>query len=396
MESIYDFASNYEHKKAKALFGRYITNDTILPVLKTLPKAFAFDVLGHSEENRPIYAVKTGTGTTKILIWSQMHGNESTCTKALFDVFNALKTPPFGVILKECSLCIIPILNPDGAKAYTRQNANRIDLNRDAVEVSQVESKILRTAFETFKPNYAFNMHDQRTLFNVGKSNAPATVSFLSPAQDKVLTLTPNRLRAMSVIHQMNSLLQKFIPGQVGRFDDAFNINCVGDYFQAQGTSTILFEAGHFQNDYNRENARKFVALATLQALLCISTNLVTESDPKSDPESDHKNYLQIPENNTLFFDILIKNVLIDPHKPTSVNDIGVSYEEILKGKEIFFLPKIKSIGDLSSHFGHKTFDAKHQAIVCDNSTFLDKGEQLCTIFIENSKFSLLVNNNLL
>ena len=73
-----------------------------------------------------------------------------------------------------------------------------------------------------------------------------------------------------------------------------------------------------------------------------------------------------------------------------------MSYEEILKGKEIFFLPKIKSIGDLSSHFGHKTFDAKHQAIVCDNSTFLEKGEQLCTIFIENSKFSLLVNNNLL
>ena len=49
---------------------------------------------------------------------------------------------------------------------------------------------------------------------------------------------------------------------QVGRFDDAFNINCVGDYFQTQGTSTILFEAGHYQNDYSREKSRKFIAFA--------------------------------------------------------------------------------------------------------------------------------------
>jgi hypothetical protein len=387
MESINDFVSNYDQNKAKALSGRYITNDTILPLLKVLPNAFKFEIIGRSEQNRPIYSIKIGAGKTKILIWSQMHGNESTCTKALFDVFNVLTTSPFNTILQECSLFIIPILNPDGAAAYTRHNSNQVDINRDAVDLSQAESKVLRTVFDAFKPNYGFNMHDQRTLFNVGENNVPATVSFLSPAQDKALTLTSNRLRAMSVIHQMNALLQNYIPGQVGRFDDAFNINCVGDYFQTKGTSTILFEAGHYQNDYFREKSRKFIALATLQALLCISANSVNEND--------HENYLQIPENNTLFFDVLIKNALISYDSKESVYDIGISYEEILKDKEVLFVPKIKSIGDLSSYFGHKIINAEKKILKEVNGSKVEINAEFYDIFIEGVKFSLFLNNNL-
>lgn len=387
MKLINDFVSNYDHNKAKALSGRYITNNTILPLLKTLPSAFSFDVIGRSEQNRPIYSVKIGTGKTKILIWSQMHGNESTCTKALFDIFNALNTISFDIILRECSLFIIPILNPDGAEAYTRYNSNQVDINRDAVDLSQAESKVLRDVFDAFKPDYGFNMHDQRTLFNVGENNAPATVSFLSPAQDEALTLTPNRLRSMSVIHQMNTILQKHIPGQVGRFDDAFNINCVGDYFQAQGTSTILFEAGHYQNDYNREKSRKFIAFATLQALLCLST--------KTTNESDHQNYLQIPENNTLFFDILIKNTLISNDNKESVNDIGIIYEEVLNDQEVLFVPKIKSIGNLSSYFGHKTINANKKLVQEVSGVPIEPNADFCNIVIGNNKISLFPNNNL-
>lgn len=387
MESINDFVSNYDQNKAKALSGRYITNDTILPLLKVLPNAFKFEIIGRSEQNRPIYSIKIGAGKTKILIWSQMHGNESTCTKALFDVFNVLTTAPFNTILQECSLFIIPILNPDGAAAYTRHNSNQVDINRDAVDLSQAESKVLRTVFDAFKPDYGFNMHDQRTLFNVGENNVPATVSFLSPAQDKALTLTSNRLRAMSVIHQMNALLQNYIPGQVGRFDDAFNINCVGDYFQTQGASTILFEAGHYQNDYCREKSRKFIALATLQALLCISANSVNEND--------HENYLQIPENNTLFFDVLIKNALISNDSKESVNDIGISYEEILNDEEVLFVPKIKSIGDLSSYFGHKIINAEKKILKEVNGSKVEINAEFYDIFIGGAKFSLFLNNNL-
>ena len=75
-----------------------------------------------------------GTGSTKVLMWSQMHGNESTTTKSLLDLLRFLNTNPDW--LDNLQLSIIPILNPDGAKAYTRVNANQVDLKprRDRLE----------------------------------------------------------------------------------------------------------------------------------------------------------------------------------------------------------------------------------------------------------------------
>ena len=376
MQALDDLVSKYSHMKASDLAGRYITNADILPLLNNLSEEFSTEIIGHSEQNRPIYSVAVGKGATKILIWSQMHGNESTCTKALFDVFNFLKLASSSYILQHCSLVIIPILNPDGAEVYTRHNANNVDLNRDATQLTQKESKVLRKVFDAFKPDYGFNMHDQRTLFNVGQSDKPATVSFLATAQDVQLSLTPNRLRAMSVIHQMNLCLQQLIPGQIGRFDDAFNINCVGDYFQAQGVATILFEAGHFPDDYNREETRKFIALSILEALSVISSGTVSENDLNY--------YLEIPENDTLFFDILLKNVLISSEAQEHTIDIGITYQETLTNHKISFLPQIKIKGDLSSHFGHISLNLNQTALDSSKQALKVLGRDFCDIITKN------------
>ena len=115
MHTLDDLVSKYSQIKASDLVGRYITNADILPLLNNLSKAFSTEIIGYSEQNRPIYSVSVGKGAIKILIWSQMHGNESTCTKALFDVFNFLKLTSSSYIFEHCSLVIIPILNPDCA-----------------------------------------------------------------------------------------------------------------------------------------------------------------------------------------------------------------------------------------------------------------------------------------
>lgn len=355
MQRLSDLDLEYNRIIASKLVGRYITNSDIFPLINNLPEVFSTEIVGYSEQNRPIYSVRIGRGEIKIMIWSQMHGNESTCTKALFDVFNFFKLTSSSSILRQCSLLVIPILNPDGAEAYTRHNANDVDLNRDALQLTQKESRVLRQVFETYKPHYGFNMHDQRSLFNVGQSNQPATISFLSPAQDLELSVSPNRLQAMSVIHQMNVMLQQLIPGQVGRFDDAFNINCVGDYFQSKGVATILFEAGHFPEDYGREKTRKFIACSVLEALNVISSGKVSEKDLE--------NYLQIPENNTLFFDIILQNVLLKSKTYEEITDLGITFKETLINNQISFLPQIKSMGDLAAYYGHKTINLHQKPI---------------------------------
>lgn len=332
--------------------GRYVTNTHIEPYLNTLGHPFRVEILGRSVENRPIYGIYVGHGPKRIFMWSQMHGNESTTTKAVLDLVNFLMQPSQQVdeLLSKVTLHIIPILNPDGATAYTRFNANEIDLNRDAQNLSQPESRVLRKAFEGFKPNFCFNLHDQRTIFNVGQTKSPATVSFLAPSFDEARNNSDSRSIAMKIIVAMNEELQKFIPGQVGRFDDSFNPNCVGDSFQMKGIPTILFEAGHFTEDYQREKTREFIFNA-LQKSICTIANDSIDRYPL-------EAYFEIPENNKLFVDILIENAHVLDASLKEKECISLIYKEILKNDTIKLIPTVSEKGfEKDTYFGHKILD---------------------------------------
>lgn len=252
---------NYADIKEESVTGRYVTHIMIAGFLDKLPTDFRVEVIGKSVLDNSIKAVKFGNGPLKILMWSQMHGNESTTTKASLDLFNFLSsTDTIATEIKEkCTLLIIPILNPDGALAYTRINANKVDLNRDAQDLSQPESIVLKKVYTEFKPDFCFNLHGQRTIFNVGTTPKPATISFLAPAYDEARNISPSRKVSMQLIVAMNNAVQEVIPNQVGRYDDGFNSNCVGDAFQMLNTPTILFEAGHYKNDYDREITRAHI-----------------------------------------------------------------------------------------------------------------------------------------
>lgn len=373
--------SQFLKYKEDSLKHRYITNAHIEPLLKKYSSHLNINAIRKSVLGNPIYSIKIGSGHKKILMWSQMHGNESTTTKAVFDLINTLvsKNTDAKSILKTCTLYIIPILNPDGAYSYTRVNANKIDLNRDAQNLSQPESKILRSVFDEFKPNFCYNLHGQRTIFSAGNNNKPATISFLAPAQDKACTVTKNRKVAMEIIGVMNNLLQKVIPNFVGVYDDAYNLNCVGDTFQSANVPTILFEAGHYPNDYGREKTREYIYMSLLESLNYIATNRV---DGKL-----YESYTQIPENKTCFFDVIIRNAEVDHY--SSIEDIGIMFQEKLVNGKIEFIPKVEKIGDLSGFFGHKELDAKGLRVQDANSKFIKVNNENDFVVINYEKISL-------
>jgi len=95
------------------------------------PSAFALPqrhtyFLGHSVRGRPIWAVEIGNPAAprKVLVVGLIHGNEP----AGIAIAKRLQTlrPPTGTVL-----WIVNDLNPDGYAAHTRQNAHRVDLNRN-------------------------------------------------------------------------------------------------------------------------------------------------------------------------------------------------------------------------------------------------------------------------
>lgn len=377
----------FTNHKEESLFHRYITNNNIEPLLRRLSQKADISLLGSSVRGNSIYAIKIGSGAKRILMWSQMHGNESTTTKAAVDLINTLTqsdAEDVREILKICTICIVPILNPDGALAYTRVNANGIDLNRDAQNLSQPESKILRALFEDFKPNFCYNLHGQRTIFSAGNTNKSAILSFLAPAQDEICTITPNRTIAMEIIAHMNEALQTLIPGHIGVYDDAFNLNCVGDTFQSLNIPTVLFEAGHHPNDYPREETRRYIYISLLGSLHYIASNEITGSE--------YKSYLNIPENEKLFFDIIIRNANLSSNN--DIMDVAIQYQETLVNDKIEFIPRVERIEDLTDFYGHKEFDARNNRIRAIDNLPLAVGYENDFVIINNEKISLLVKEN--
>ena len=372
--------SQYSLLKNPELFGRYITNAHIEKCMEKLPGS-CISVAGKSVLGKSIYGLRFGNGSKKILLWSQMHGNESTTTKALFDIFNLFLTQTEFAdnILSSCTVVVIPILNPDGAEKYSRFNANEIDLNRDAQELTQPESKVLRKVFDDFKPDYCFNLHGQRTFYSVGPTNSSSILSFLAPSQDDERTITKNRKVAMGIISNINDLLQKEIPNGVARYDDGFNLNCVGDTFQSFGVPTILYEAGHFPNDYHREEVRRLVFIAILQGLSFIANGC---------KNMDSEGYFKIPENGRQFYDIIIRNADVND-KSGQLQDIAVQYSEKLINGNVDFVPIVERIAMLNRFFGHKEIEAKGHKVKTAQNLDIKEGYENDFVLINNEEISL-------
>ena len=357
---------NYNQFKCDQLYGRLLLEDKVHTLNHKLSHHLSIKNEGNSVESRIITSFNLGNGPIKILVWSQMHGNESTSTKAIYDFLNwvtlnlSVSNQNLIDLLQKVTLKIIPILNPDAAFKYTRFNANNVDLNRDAKLQSQPETKVLFSIVESFQPDLCLNMHGQRTIFSAGQKPVPATLSFLSASSTKDRRISEVRLKSMAIINQMNAMLQNFIPQHVGRYNDGFNINCTGDYLHSVGIPTVLFESGHYTNDYEREIVRKYTFLSLFKAI-----EFATNFREINIDESVERNYNEIPENQELFVDVIVENLQINQE----LKRVGIKYEESPEGSYVVFKPLVVEIADKSSFYGHTIIDASRTS---NHSKFKD------------------------
>lgn len=364
--------------------GRYLPYSKIQNYLKKLPALFNLKKEGFSVQNRPIFSITLGTGPIKVLAWSQMHGDESTSTKALLDFMEGIpkQDETLQKFCRELTLKIIPVLNPDGAVAYTRTNANGVDLNRDALDLSQPESQLLQRIGKEFNPDFAFNMHDQDPVYGIGETSKAAILSFLAPGIDREGTIGTARKRALQTIVGICRAIEEDIPGHVGRYKDEFNPNCMGEYFQLQGVSTILFESGHIQQDYRRERVRKYVFNAFVIALKDIIKQAYKHYSTVD--------YFSIPRNKESFYDVIIREVI----KSGKLVDIALQYREKLQDGHIQWIPEIKKIGGLKNYFGHREIQGYHREINGIPKEGCAITDIMNEITLNNEKISIILTNN--
>ena len=375
MNELFDYKKilkDYAQFQNSNFLNRYIGFKPLEDYLqKKILNDFEHEVIGFSELGNPIYSIKIGNGSKKILIWSQMHGNESTTTKALLDFINLIKfnssNDSIRELLKSCSINIVLMLNPDGSSNYTRFNANSADLNRDAVNQTQKETRCFLKYLENLKPDYCFNMHGQRSIFSAGEHNKPATLSFLAPSYDYDLSINDSRKEAMKLIILANKMLSNFIPGQIAKYDDAHNPNCFGDHIQKLDIPTVLFEAGHYPGDYDRNISRRYVMLGLLKMLESITYSNIQEYNIQD--------YFKIPNNKELYLDVIIKNV-----SNTDSSFLGILFNENLRNNKIIFQPYIKTKEDLSKFYAHRIINANHEPIEINGNLSFDINKKINTL----------------
>ncbi len=388
---------NYPLYNETTLIHRRIKHQNLLPLIEKAGKTgtFKIQMLGNSVQGRNIYALSAGTGKTKVLLWSQMHGNEPTATQALFDIFNFFNnpqslSPQAENILKNLNLHFIPMLNPDGTELFKRRNALNIDLNRDALRQIAPETKILKKYRDTFLPDFGFNLHDQNPYYTAGATNKPSTLSFLAPAYNPEKDIDEKRENSMQVIALMNTVLQKFIPNQVGRYFDAYGPTSMGDNMQKWGTRTILIESGEYDpfNDPERQYVRKLNFIAILSALQAIANHSYTTINQDQ--------YWKIPEiKDAKMFHLIIRNARIYASGQYFKTDIGIHLNEEPTDNSFLLQSEVYDLGDLSFYHAYKEFDAD-AAVIKDfnrNHLILNIGDTADFILEKDNKALLTLKN---
>jgi len=280
--------------------------------------------VGQSMQGRPLRTVTFGTGSTKVFMWSQMHGDEATATMALADIFAFLvSTQPSALrdrIRSDLTVTFLPMLNPDGAELFQRENAAGIDINRDVRRLSSPEARTLKAVRDRINPDFGFNLHDQNARTRVG-DGLPAAIALLPPAADQAKSYGPVRTRARLVAAWLATDFGNAIKGRIAKYDDTFNPRAFGDLMQSWGASTVLIESGALPDDPQKQKLRTYNAAAILGVLEAIATKSYQRADPRA--------YDTLPFNRGGAYDLLITGAsVVIPGVGVSRNDVAVNFDD--------------------------------------------------------------------
>src|ERR1700704_4371070 len=118
------------------------------------------DVIGHSEEGRPIPVLYPGSATAplRILIVAGQHGDERRGRQAVRRFAHG--GPAQWQASLPVAVAVVPEINPDGAARGLRTNAHGVDLNRDHLRLVTAETRTLHQLVRAWRPHLVDDVHD--------------------------------------------------------------------------------------------------------------------------------------------------------------------------------------------------------------------------------------------
>lgn len=341
----------YDGARVAGLEDRRFDHDTYWGAVQPyLGRSVSSRIVGESAEGREIRHLSFGQGPVTVLLWSQMHGNESTASMALADIIRFFDESPEHPMVRRigegATVHMIPMLNPDGAERFQRRNAQGIDVNRDARRLQTPEGRLLKAVNDELQPDFGFNLHDQSAAVRVAGTDRGVAIALLAPAFNDARDVDDKRRRAMQVATLLIEAVEPLVDDHVAKYDDTFNPRAFGDLMGAWGASTVLIESGAWEDDPQKQHLRKTNFVGILTALDAIATGRYIEYDPNV--------YESLAYNGRRVPDLLIRGGTVAvPGIPTLEADLIVDYERpLLKEGGI-----ISDIGDMGESEAQDTLD---------------------------------------
>jgi hypothetical protein len=352
-----DLAEFWEKQHISKMFPSNVRHKDLKNYLEELKKLeIKVDEVGRSYANREIYQIEWGKGATRVFLWSQMHGDEPTATSALIDMFAFLQKNRDKKWVKKMEETVtiraVPMLNPDGSEIFQRRNLQFIDINRDASNLQTPEAQLLKRLRDAWQPHIGFNLHNQNGLTTVSNTTRQAAISFLVVEGHPDLRDNEGNERNKRLAAAMVIALQNFIPGNIGRYVDAYNPLAFGDKFSDWGTPVILIETGALQG-----KDEMFLVEMNFIAFLTAINSLVDGSEKNL----SSINYDLLPKNGSgSLFNYIFRRANIVNNSgeilQLQVSDIAVNALRRPAGE--FTLTTIQTTGTLTGSRGLEEYDA--------------------------------------
>jgi hypothetical protein len=346
--------------------------------------------VGRSVAGREIYQMEFGRGPLKILLWSQMHGDEPTATSALVDLFHYLRRNHDAAwvraIEQKITLRAVPMLNPDGAELFQRRNLQFIDINRDARALATPEGRLLKKLRDDWSPDIGFNLHNQNPRTAVGETGRQAAISLLAVASDPGRSDTPGRIRNKKLCAVMIEALSPFIYGHIGRYDDAFNPRAFGDLISRWGTPVILIETGALHGKSEMDLVQlNFIALAS--ALHALASGSVEEANPAL--------YDALPYNTSGdIYSLIVRRATVINRAsagqtlvPPFAADLAINLDTVWREGRAEQRSTVQDIGDLSVFHGLEEIDASNYYVTVAKGE-LRPGTEAALLFYRKDRAS--------
>lgn len=144
--------------------------------------------IGYSVQGRPINAYYFGSGSATVLYTGAIHGNELSSKYTMERWINELEVKA-REIPADRQIVVVPIVNPDGIVRASRNNANKVNLNRNfptynwssntvvsgggveagaggPVALSEPESRVLASFTLKLQPRFVVTHHSKGSLVN--------------------------------------------------------------------------------------------------------------------------------------------------------------------------------------------------------------------------------------